>query len=247
MSNLEAYERAIEPARKRFAQSPQVQLVIASSMSADQLELFLINFSSYGVRMTQPVDHWIRRAGQQCSALGLEAVGRALVLHAEHEAGHHELMIRDTYALAAHWNNRHDMKLNAESLLGRSSTPGIDAYVELHEAVINSSAPYSQLAIEYEIEGLSVRFGGAVIRQCIARIGYEAATGLSFLEEHVALDAGHTRFNANELERLLVNQPSFLNPLVDAGTRALDTYSAFLSDCIRSTQEQLAIMTTKHS
>jgi hypothetical protein len=66
----------------------------------------------------------------------------------------------------------------------------------------------------------------------VARLGRGALEGLSFLEEHVAVDAGHTKFNALELERLLDAHPTFLEPLVASGSEALECYGAFMDDCL---------------
>lgn len=37
--------------------------------------------------------------------------------------------------------------------------------------------------------------------------------GLSFLEEHLAVDVGHTQFNARELDKLTRLNPRFVAPL----------------------------------
>jgi hypothetical protein len=89
-----------------------------------------------------------------------------------------------------------------------------------------------QLAIEYEIEMLSVTYGPRLIERCAGLLGEEVLEGLSFLRDHVALDAGHTNFNRNQLSRLLNEQPGVLSGLVTAGSEALDAYATFLGDCV---------------
>ena len=117
------------------------------------------------------------------------------------------------------------------ALLAGPATPGVVRYRELHETVIAGETPYCQLAIEYEIEMLSIAHGKALIANCVARLGKDIVHGLSFLEEHIEVDAGHTKFNAAELGRLVDRHPSFVQPLVAAGSSALDAYSMFLDDC----------------
>jgi hypothetical protein len=226
------YEPLVEAARARFAGGEALATMLASDVAPERLELFFIHFCALGVQMTEPVDGWIRRAGDRCTALGLDDLGRSLVAHAKHEAGHHLMMIADTRKLVASWNERRRFQLDADELLGVSGSSGVRRYVALHEEVIAGNAPYGQLAIEYEIERLSVVSGPAVLGQCASVLGREALAGLSFLEEHVAVDVGHTKFNQVQLERLLAVHPEFAQGLGDAGSRALDAYAAFLADCV---------------
>jgi hypothetical protein len=234
MSQFEAYESALAPARQRFAENPKFRAVVAGAVDPALLELFLVHFTALGVAMTEPVDGWIRRAGERCKAIGLDELGVALVTHAKHEAGHHLMMIEDTKKLASRWNARHaqpGQQIDPDVLLRLPATPGVRRYRELHEAVIASDAPYGQLAIEYEIEMLSIVHGKALIANCAALLGPEILQGLSFLEEHVEVDAGHTKFNAAQLGRLLTAHPAFLASLVEAGSGALAAYAMFLDDC----------------
>jgi len=228
---LSDYEAALGEARESFASRSGLAAILADGVEQDILELFLIHFSAFGVGMTEPVDGWIRRAGERCTSIGLKDLGRALVMHADHEAGHHLMMIEDTKRLVQGWNERHSLQLDATELLGRAPTPGVRGYSELHEQTISGDAPFGQLAIEYEIERLSVVYGPALLGRCVQRLGKDVLAGLSFIEEHVAVDAGHTKFNAAQLDRLLEMRPEFLEPLVTTGSAALSAYAAFLQDC----------------
>ena len=111
--------------------------------------------------------------------------------------------------------------------------PCSSGYRELHENVIAGMAPHGQLAIEYEIEMLSVSYGPVLIQRCSDLSGPEILEGLSFLQDHVELDAGHTHFNRLQLSRLLGKRPGLLDGLVAAGSAALDAYAMFLDDCFR--------------
>jgi hypothetical protein len=235
--DISDYERAIEPRRSSFATDSALAKVLHPAQDARVLELFLVHFSAYGVGMTEPVDGWIRRAGERCTALGLAELGRALVKHAHHEAGHHLMMVEDTKKLVERWNTRYKPTLSVDALLAPQTTPGVKRYRDLHEEVINGASPYGQLAIEYEIERLSVAHGPELVKQCVARLGPEVMSGLSFLEEHIAVDAGHTKFNAAEMNRLLQKHPEFLSGLVNAGSAALSAYDKFLGDCLSAAEE----------
>jgi hypothetical protein len=234
-AEVDEYQSRLEPARRRFAACDAVTTVLSPALDPETLELFLINYCSLGIGMTEPVEGWIRRAGERCAAIGLPDLGRSLVLHSAHEAGHHLMMIEDTRKLVARWNSRHVRPLDVEQLLRRPPSPGVERYRALHENVIAGDAPFAQLAIELEIENLSVVHGPRLLGRCAERLGPEIMAGLSFLEEHVAVDVGHTKFNMRELDRLLGRHPTFLDALVSAGTAALAAYAEFLDDCLRPT------------
>lgn len=231
LARLSDYEAALAEPREKFVSLSGLSAMLDDDVEQDTLELFLIHFSAFGVGMTEPVDGWIRRAGERCTSIGFTELGRSLVMHADHEAGHHLMMIDDTKRLVQSWNARHSLQIDASELLGRAPTPGVRGYSELHERTISSDAPFGQLAIEYEIERLSVVHGPQLIGRCVQKLGRDVLAGLSFLEEHVAVDAGHTKFNAAELDRLLQRRPEVLDRLVIAGSAALSAYAAFLQDC----------------
>lgn len=240
MTSLALYERDIAPARARFANHRWVASYITTQPDLDVLERFLIYYCALGYQMTRPVAEWIRRAGERCSALGLEELGHALKRHAQHEAGHEAMMANDTRSLIDRRARAGRSQLDADRLLAMPPTPGIDQYVRLHEETIAGDAPHGQIAIEYEIEQLSVNFGGPFIQCCVEAMGPDVRACLSFLEEHVALDAGHTHFNANQIDRALGRSPELLPGLVAAGGAALDAYSAFLDDCASLAESAVA-------
>jgi hypothetical protein len=227
------YDDMLAPARQRFDQHAAVEALFRKPLESVTMERFLIYFSAVGVRMTKPVEGWIRRAGKRCGEIGLPDLARALEAHAKQEADHHLLMEADVRRLVSGWNERNERKLNAGELLSLSPTPGVTQYCELHEHVITGATPFGQLAIEYEIELLSVAYGPALLRRCTDLSGPEILEGLSFLQDHVALDVGHTHFNRLQLSRLLEQHPAFVSSLAVCGSAALDAYVAFLDDCFK--------------
>src|SRR5262245_35003336 len=218
MSSLRnEYERCLTQARNNFGERTSISMVMDDRLDSDLLHIFLVYFSALGVGMTEPVESWIKRAGERCHEIGLSEIGSALIRHAKQEAGHHRLMIDDVHILARHWNQRRGVRpLDSEVLLSRSLPPSVTQYRSLHQRVIEGPAPFAQVAIEYEIEALSVRYGVALLCQCLRLLPKEASTGLSFLAEHVAIDSGHTQFNERQLERLLDERPESLPDLIDA-------------------------------
>jgi hypothetical protein len=226
------YEALLVPARKRFYEHPAVRALFRDPLEPETLEAFLIYFSALGVGMTEPVEGWIRRAGRRCEEFGLSKLAKALDEHARQEADHHLLMQADVKRLVDRWNASRQPSLSAAALLALAPTTGVLAYRRLHEDIIAGPAPYSQLAIEFEIEMLSLAYGPKLIERCIGLPGAGIEEALSFLNDHVALDIAHTHFNRLQLSRLLNENPSFLSNLVSAGSAALDAYAVFLDDCL---------------
>jgi hypothetical protein len=166
----------------------------------------------------------------------------ALVRHAKHEAGHHLLMIRDTRALVERWNARRQPLLNAERMLLAPRPLGVKRYVALHEGVIAGPRPFGQIAIEYEIEMMSIRVGPPFIGQCVNKLGPDITRCLSFVEDHVELDVGHTQLNVRQLGNLLIKHPDFLETLVSCGKAALEAYASFMDDCMCLAEARLELM-----
>src|SRR5438034_2576266 len=168
--SIKTYEQRVQHARSLFKGSTIVNTLRATD--DELLELFLINFCAFGVGMTELVEGWIRRAGERCEAIGLTDLGHALKMHAKHEANHHLMMIEDTKSLTAFWNERRKgERLSAEKLLARPIPAGVAQYQKLHEDIIGSTTPYKQIAVEYEIELLSVSYGPELIGHCAQKLG----------------------------------------------------------------------------
>jgi GNAT acetyltransferase-like protein len=229
--SIASYNLLMAPARERFETSPGLS-AIRSSNDPRFLEAFLLYFCAIGAQMTEPVETWIRRAASRCSALGLPELGAALTKHARAEAGHHLMMIADLRSLAGHWNLRHTPPVDAEELLRLRPTYGASRYCRVHEVNIAGNTPYAQIAIEYEIEQLPLRYGALFISRCVELFGPDILPSLSFVTEHIDLDIGHTEFNARELAKLIRRIPESLPALVAAGSAALAAYAQFLTDCV---------------
>jgi len=244
---IDEYDLALETARRRFAEAPTVVEILSPHVDGTLLELFLVQFCAGGVPMTKPVEEWIRRAARRCAQIGLPAIAQALSAHAAQEADHDLLMHADTHSLVARWNLTRPTRLDAARLLDAPPGPGAVRYARLHEETIAGSSPYAQLAIEYEIERLSVEFGADLIRNIAQRLGPDVLSCLSFIEEHVRLDVGHTKFNRRWLASLLDGHPERVAPLASAGSEALGAYGEFLADCWRLARGAAATDQSAHA
>lgn len=228
----EQYELQVQSARRLLTDDPIMVALLDPAIEPIVLERYLIQFCALGVQMTHPVDGWIRRAGERCIELGLAELGRSLVKHSEHEAGHHLMLMNDARLLVKRWNQRGLGRLDADELMSTEMTPAIEAYVSLHENTIASDMPYGQVAIEFEIERMSTIVGPRQLALCKNVLGPDVLSGLSFIEEHVALDVGHTALNQKMLARLLALRPDAATRLSDIGSNALRAYVAFFGECL---------------
>jgi hypothetical protein len=229
--SLERFNQLQGPARERFEVSPGIN-AIRSNNDPRFLEAFLLYFCAIGAQMTEPVESWIRRAASRCAAIGLTDLAEALTRHAKAEAGHHLMMIADLRSLVCHWNSRYAPQVDADELLRTIPSFGTHRYCLVHEENIAGDTPYAQIAIEYEIEQLPLRYGGLFVSRCLEIFGPEILPSLSFVTEHIDLDIGHTQFNAQQLSKLIDMVPESLPALVAAGSAALDAYAQFLTDCV---------------
>ncbi|HEY9834606.1 MAG TPA: hypothetical protein V6D26_28910 [Stenomitos sp.] len=227
------YEPKLRDARLRFATISHISDILAPNIEPAFLELFLIHFHALGVGMVEPVEGWICRTGKRSEKMGIPELSRYCQIHEKQETNHHLLMIQDTFTLVNHWNDRYSATLDINQLLAQPMTPGVQMYRRLHEDVIASDAPYSHLAIAYEIELLAIDHGRYLLEQCTRVLGSTLAKSLSFLQLHVDLDVGHTQFNTNQLEQLLDRHPDYASSLIHAGTAALDAYAMFVNECLQ--------------
>lgn len=235
---LAQYDPAVAAARRRLTDDPTIRALLDPALPGRLLERFLIEFSAGAVEMTRPVDGWIRRAGERCMALGLGDVGRSLIQHSRHEAGHHLMLVEDTRVLVARWNEHGGDRLDADALIARPPSPAARRYIELHEATITGPTPWAQVAIELEIEGMSITFGPRLVEQCRRVLGPRAA-GLSFIHEHVQLDVGHTAINERMMERLLAARPDSAAAIAAVGAEALAIYLDFFAECLQAARRTL--------
>lgn len=224
---IDSYETAMEPARREFSQRMNA---LYKRVEPSACAMFLMHYSAQGVAMTKDVPVWIRAAGEAAKSKGYAVLGKMLVEHAGHEEGHHEMMDRDIDSLVGWWNERFEKPMNSSSFRDQAPLPAVHAYRQLHLDLIEQ-APYAQIAVEYEIERLSTGDGPKLFRRMIGQLDLQVVRCLSFLTEHVAIDAGHTRLNKRSLGRLVANHPETLAELVNRGSAALRTYASYVEGC----------------
>ncbi|MBS0359289.1 MAG: hypothetical protein JSS53_08480 [Proteobacteria bacterium] len=229
LSSLEKYESALESERNDF--NDKILVPFLSLTDEKQLLHFWICYCSDGVGMTQPVEMWIKKAGERCIDLGYTVLGNQLIKHAIHEANHDKMMVEDTKNLVDIWNKKYESKVTAEDFLSAPLKSSVISYQALHENTIKSDAPYGQIAIEYEIERLSATIGLQVLQHSGKVLGEEILSSLSFLTDHSRIDVAHTEYNKKALSQFLISSPETLDNLIISGKNALKTYGAFVREC----------------
>jgi hypothetical protein len=206
--------------------------MLSPDTDARAMAAFLLHFSALSVPITEPVEGWIRRAGERCEALGLSEIGTALRTHSKAEAGHHQYHIDDFTNLVRYWNTRWTPQIDPDAIRAHGVTPGGQRYSQVHEETIAGSTPYRQFAIEYEIELLPVEYGARFVENCVRLLGNEVLACMTFATSHIEFDVGHTKFNAHFLGRMIAESPERLAPLVNAGTAALVAFGEHLTECL---------------
>jgi hypothetical protein len=222
--------------RARVDTEPVVRTLLSPDLSPALLERFLIEWSARGAYMTQPLEGWIRGAGERCIALGQETLGHMLLTHARHEAGHHLMTLQDARVLARRWSARHARPLDADALLAQAPTEAMRQYRQVHDEAIGGELPLGQAAIEYEVGYLSAVVVPRLLLQVKKVLGQETLDQLTFLNEHAAVDAGRRALHERMMEQLLRTRPEEGRRLAAFGARGLDCYLRFLADCLRASQ-----------
>lgn len=236
-----SYNQSIHPARRDFMNQAGIRYLIGAD-APQSLHGFLILWTGFSIELTKNVEQWIRRAGEKCLQIDKEEIGKHLLQHAKHEADHDQMLVKDLDVLVKMWNQIYHGNMSADEIRKMPAPASAQAYGQLHEDVIASEHPYGQVAIEFEIERLSVMFGPKMQENVLYTLGLEITQGLTFLNEHILLDQGHTAFNSALMEKCLADGCS-LPALVDAGTKALQIYGEFLNDCLTETTKVFGPMT----
>lgn len=232
------YNRLVHPERVHFAQSPGLR-IYTGELSPKKLHAFLIAWSHFSIKMTEPVEGWIARAGERSTELGFESIGKKLKHHASQEADHDVMLVEDLAVLVDRWNAAYGDDLSVADLNEMRLPENTNAYVDIHENTIASSHPYAQVAIEFEIERISVAFGPHMVENVINTLGANFEQGIGFLAHHVLLDQGHTKFNKALLEECFAVGGD-VNVLAQTGVEVLRIYADFLTECSNASQKLLA-------
>ncbi len=223
---LGLYEQAMEPARARL--KTRVFGLLESNKDPQFWHKFLIAYCAQGVHMTKDVPRWIAQSGDKAIQLGSKTFGEILRSHAAHEEGHHELFINDANSLIDLYRQKYNEEINQAAVPWNPPLPSVRQYRQCHEDIIQSSMPLRQVALEYEVEMLSVAIGGDLFQRIVGICGHDIIPCLTFITEHVAADVGHTKFNRILLDRILLKHGEKLDQFYKTGQHILEIYADYL-------------------
>ncbi len=235
----ELYEPYVLPARARISTDPLMRRLVDPAISPEVLERFFIQYHSLGVYMTEPTAGWVRRSGQRCLLHGQETLGRSLLSRARQEGGHHLLLTEDARTLVQRWNARRETPLQLHRLLAQYPTDVMRAWRQFQESTISGELPAGRLAIELEIDNLTLVLGPHLLSNVSRVLGRETLDGLGYLKERMRQDLGSSSPPTRRLEEVLQMMPENARTLAEIGAEALDLYLRFLGDCLHSAEAAL--------
>lgn len=183
--------------------------------------------------MTEPVEGWIRKAGERCQEVGVTDIGRSLEKSSSLEKEHHLMMIDDVRFLVERWNRQHaPLQLDAAEILATPRTHGVKWYCAVHEELIAGPMPFAQIAFMQEIERLADTYGRRLVDGVRHLLGEEMTRGVSFIHFHIENDVAHAALSHRLLDNVLAQRPESFDELVRVGQKAIESYRMFLGESL---------------
>lgn len=226
---IDRYEHAAAGARSA-AIGRNVFMKLAECGSAEhELVRLVVAFCSNARLLTESVDSWTRRSGEQCVALGHVELGELLQLDADRQESRHAALVETS----RHLTQRTVDETVSDQTSDRweASGRGLGRYVELNEALIEEHAPFSKVAVEFEVERLSAAFWTR-LHAALGDVEHSAFPELGWFVRTSREDAAHRSwFYGEQVRTLLFRHPETFDELISAGRSALDCFGEFLDDC----------------
>ena len=245
MGIIENYSEQLALTRQYRDDGEVTKRLLNTERDHAELHLFWLYYCGLGVKMTEPVESWIKRAGQGIAKIGFTGFGKRLEKHSKEEANHQLMFMRDTNDLVDHWNILHpEKRLQAEEFLNHDYTECVRRYVAIHEENIDGSTPYGQLAIQYEIEQLSITIIPRLLEHAKTYGDETIYQSLSFLRHHYKLDIKHTEENDSLVSDFLAQCPNAFDVLVEVGKESLEIYMGFFEECLDLAEKRYRFMFT---
>jgi hypothetical protein len=235
----ELYEPHVLPARARIPTDEVMHRLTAPDLESHVVERFFIQYHALGVYMAEPLEGWLRRAGQRCLQQGLDTLGKGLLAHARQESHQREQLVEDTRLLVRRWNLRRPRPLRSERLLTQYPTDTMRAWRAAVEGALGHELPGAGLVPLYEWTQLTQTVGPHLMALVSRVLGREALEGLGYLREHSQVDTARAHTQARLMEELVRTMPENTPALAELGTEALGLGLHFLEDCLQSAEAAL--------
>jgi hypothetical protein len=227
------YQRRCETARKDFASRKVVKEVFTEGVEPKLLKLFMIHWSALSAGISEPIPTYFNRAAERCEKEGFKKMAEVFSEHGKEEHGHDDWATNDVQKLVEIWNQEEpNFQLDSKELLDNRMSPAVKRYHKLHERVIEGDSPWAELAIGLEIELIATTYGPLLLKRCVEIMGQDSLPNISFLDEHVRADVGHTETNFEVVHNFLVQHPEYTDILVETAGDALNSYADFLDDAM---------------
>jgi hypothetical protein len=224
---IDAYDAAVQPARRRFATSEPV-LELLGRCDRARLTDFTMRYLEMQDATDEMLGTFRRAAANRCVTSGHVVVGHAMVRHAREREAVDHTFAGDAEDLAALLG------------LGRSSWPArartwdgaMRRHLDLHATAALGDEPWRVLAIGHELERLVYGWGWPWMQRVRDLLGPAAASCLAHTNAGFDRDACHVAVGRRLITRLLAREPEALLPLIAAGIETLDVFTCLLSECL---------------
>lgn len=232
---MQQYKNEMVEARVIFS---KVVNRLISQCQQRELASFLLHHCVFSHLMSQPLNSWVCDASTRCQQLGFIDLSCDLKEYADIGFRRDKLLRADLDQLVLWFNKHYFWELNAESFLRENSCEGLMQYFSCHEQALSGDTPYTELAIQFELERLEMIHGYSLLQLCTAYFGKSILRHLSAFRHKMRLNHKRTTLLAQMMERFLAAHPDKLSSLHIAAIDTLQSYAQYLLDC-----HQLAVST----
>lgn len=229
---LHAYERALEPTRRRVTELGQLRGLLSSKTSdaPSQLHAFLIQWTSLSVQLHEPNEQFLADASQRCAELGETKLALTLLHIALDAIDVYRLLADDTRTLAHLWNGRRLPRLDMTSLLTQPITQAIRRCYEHQTQLVFGAEPWAELAAMFEVHTLFASLADDLVAAATRLLGEDARAGLRTL--HALKQARSNSLLTTAMQTVLTTHPERHADMVAAGQRTLELYAEFVLECL---------------
>ena len=186
---IHALEEALVAPRQRFMGSRLIQHVMGGTVTLP-LYKALLRETYHFVNRT-PVH--LRLAAARMDSAGEEGQLRERFLrHAKEESGHDLWALRDLEALGE----------DIEAVKASDPLPFTAALIAYEHYTVTQQNPKSILGLEFAMEGLTAKAGGAAVQAIQAKLGIPD-NAVTFFLKHAQLDAHHVEDDIKVISRFI--------------------------------------------
>ena len=226
--SMQQYQNLLVEPRVEFA-----NLVnrLMSRSQLNTLEFFLLHHCVLGRLMTEQIGDWLNAAVNKSDALGYGELSRSLAEYRDIGFKRHELLGKDLPLLLQWINRRHQIELVSSYFHKKSVSEGVKKFLKLHEQVLKGKQPYRELAIQYEMERITMVHGYTLIQWCKLRFGKSVLRNLSAFRYQIKNNQQRTIILEQIQKQFIKKHPEVVDDMIEASVATLECYARYLVDC----------------